>query len=129
LTDIRAPVFALGTETDHVAPWRSVYKFNLLLDTTVTFLLTSGGHNTGIVADPGRGPRHYRVATKSESDRYLDPESWQRMTPVREGSWWVEWAGWLARHSGTPVAPPGMGAPKLGLPPLEEAPGRYVRQR
>ena len=64
LTDICAPIFAIGTETDHVAPWRSVYKFNLLTDTEVSFLLTSGGHNVGIVSEPGHPSRHYRVATR-----------------------------------------------------------------
>ena len=78
LTDIRAPVFAVGTETDHVAPWRSVFKLHLLLDTDVTFLLTSGGHNAGIVSEPGRSGRRYRLREKSEQDHYLDPEAWVR---------------------------------------------------
>lgn len=43
-----------------------------------------------------------------------------------EGSWWPRWAGWLDAHSGEPEAPPGMGAPDAGLPPLAEAPGSYV---
>ena len=72
LTDIRVPIFAVGTETDHVAPWRSVYKLNLSMDTDVTFLLTNGGHNAGIVSEPGHANRHYRLATRAEADRHLD---------------------------------------------------------
>jgi polyhydroxyalkanoate synthase len=128
LTDIRIPIFAVGTENDHVAPWRSVYKFNLFMDTNVTFLLTSGGHNAGIVSEPGRTDRTYRVATKSETDRYVDPDRWLRETPVASGSWWPEWAAWLKARAGPPVPPPPMGAPERGLAPLVDAPGTYVRQ-
>jgi polyhydroxyalkanoate synthase len=124
LSDIRAPVFAVGTEWDHVAPWRSVYKLNLLADTEIAFLLTNGGHNAGIVSEPGRPRRHYRIAAKTEADRYRDPDRWFAETPVMEGSWWPEWSAWLGRHSGDPVVPPAMGAP--GFPALYPAPGFYV---
>jgi polyhydroxyalkanoate synthase len=128
LSDIRAPIFGVGTETDHVAPWRSVYKLNLLMDTDVTFLLTSGGHNAGVVSEPGRPNRHYRVATRNERDRYTDPETWLRQTPPQEGSWWPAWMEWLLARSGAPTEPPPMGAPERGVSVLGEAPGSYVLQ-
>ena len=129
LSDIRTPVLAVGTETDHVAPWRSVYKFNLHMDTDVTFLLTNGGHNAGVVSEPGRPGRHYRVGTRSEQDRFVDPEAWPKQTAPREGSWWPEWTRWLADRSGEVAAPPTIGAPQRGLVPLADAPGTYVLQR
>jgi len=128
LSDIRAPMFVVGTERDHVSPWRSVYKVNLFADTEVTFLLTSGGHNVGVVnpaADPYPGSG-YRVARRTAEDRYIDPETWQQATPARAGSWWPEYAGWLDARSGAPATPPAMGAPDRGLPPLYDAPGRHV---
>jgi polyhydroxyalkanoate synthase len=129
LSDIRVPIFAVGTERDHVAPWRSVYKSHLLSDTDITFLLTNGGHNAGIVSQPGRDHRHYRVATKRESDRYRDPETWFAETDPRRGSWWPAWTEWLDGHSGKAVAPPTLGAPDRGYPPIADAPGSYVHQR
>jgi len=129
ISDIRTPMFAVGTEWDHVAPWRSVYKFNLQTDTDVTFLLTSGGHNAGIVSEPGHQGRRYRVATKRETDRYRDPESWYAENEPRPGSWWPEWVAWLDARSRAPAAPPPMGAAEKGYPPLGEAPGLYVHQR
>ena len=128
LADIRGPLFAVGTETDHVAPWRSAYKFHLLTSADVTFLLTNGGHNAGIVSAPGHPRRHYRVASKRDGDHYLDPDGWLAEASVKEGSWWPEWAAWLDAHSGAPVAPPAMGNPAKGYRPLGDAPGSYVRQ-
>jgi polyhydroxyalkanoate synthase len=128
LSDIREPIFSVGTQTDHVAPWRSVYKAHLLTDTDVTFLLTSGGHNAGIISEPGHRGRTYQVATARGDGRYVDPESWAAGTPVRDGSWWPEWVGWLNERSGDPVSPPAMGAPGAGLAPIADAPGTYVLQ-
>jgi polyhydroxyalkanoate synthase len=122
LTDIRAPIFSVGTLTDHVAPWRSAFKIHLLTDTEVTFLLTNGGHNAGVVSPPGKANRHYRIATREHRDAYIDPESWMNSVPEQQGSWWPAWEDWLAGHAGDMVAPPAMGQA------LCDAPGRYVME-
>lgn len=127
LSDIRAPLFTVATIKDHIAPWRSVYKLNLLADAEVTFLLTSGGHNAGIISEPGHPRRSYQVATRRDGERYIDPDTWQALTPVMEGSWWPVWQAWLAAHSSGQAPPPAMGAPEQGYPPLCDAPGTYVR--
>ncbi|MBV8654187.1 MAG: polyhydroxyalkanoic acid synthase [Alphaproteobacteria bacterium] len=126
LADLRMPIFAVGTETDHVAPWRSVYKIHLLADTGVTFVLTVGGHNAGIVSEPGHPHRSYRMTRHERGDRYVDPESWHMVATRHDGSWWPAWTEWLAARSSEPVAPPPMGAVERGLPPLAAAPGSYV---
>jgi len=125
LSDIRTPMFAVGTERDHVAPWRSVYKINLLADTDVTFLLTSGGHNAGIVSEPGHPGRRYRIAHRREHDPFVDAETWLARTPAEEGSWWPVWQTWLKERSGALTAPPPIGAAPAYVP-LGDAPGTYV---
>jgi len=129
ITDIRAPIFAVGTETDHVAPWRSVYKIRLFSDAEVTFLLTSGGHNAGVVSPPGHKGRHYRITTAAADATYVDPESWKSETPERTGSWWPEWVRWLDSHSSGSVPPPRMGSLAEHGQPECAAPGTYVLDR
>jgi polyhydroxyalkanoate synthase subunit PhaC len=125
LTDIRVPIFAVGTERDHVAPWRSVFKLHLLTDTEVTFLLTSGGHNAGIVSEPERTDRRFRIRRSGPEDKYIDPDRWLEQAEQRQGSWWPAWAEWLDHRSRPRVRPPAMGAKDyLTLAP---APGDYVR--
>ncbi|MCK2183757.1 PHA/PHB synthase family protein [Halomonas getboli] len=125
ISDIRVPLFSVATSQDHVAPWRSVYKIHLLADTDeVTFLLTNGGHNAGIISEPGHPHRHYQRCTRRGSDRYIDPDAWRETAPREEGSWWPAWQAWLVEHSGGEIAPPPMGS--ATHPPLEEAPGRFV---
>lgn len=129
LGDIRVPIFAVSTERDHVAPWHSVYKLNLVNGADVTFVLTSGGHNAGIVSEPGHQGRHYRMAHHPADAPYTDPDTWSAMTKSVDGSWWPAWASWLDRRSHGRVSPPAMGAADRGYPPLEPAPGRYVMER
>ena len=128
ISDIRVPVFLVGTEQDHVAPWHSVYKFNLLSDTDVTFILTSGGHNAGIVSEPGHPHRHFRVREKTKDAPYIGPDDWEAETPASEGSWWPTLSSWLSTISGKKVAPPPMGDAAKGYAPLCDAPGTYVFQ-
>ena len=128
LSDIRVPVFLVGTERDHVAPWQSVYKFYLQSDTEVTFLLTSGGHNAGIISEPGHPNRHFRIATRTHDDCYVGPDDWFAQAPVTEGTWWPALTDWLGKRSGKWTTPPSMGATKKGLELLGDAPGIYVMQ-
>jgi polyhydroxyalkanoate synthase len=128
ITDIHIPIFVVSTVHDHVAPWRSVYKIHLFADTEVTFILTSGGHNAGIVSEPGHHGRSYQMATQREGNIYVDPDRWKAITPVREGSWWPAWEAWLGRNSSNQIPPPTMGSPERGYPPLGDAPGTYVLQ-
>jgi polyhydroxyalkanoate synthase len=126
LTDIRVPMFTVGAETDHVAPWKSVYKIKLLTDTDVTFLLTSGGHNAGIISEPGHPHRHHRISTKTEGMPYMAPEEWFDLMEPRDGSWWPTWQAWLAERSGKKTAPPQMGNTEARYAVLADAPGMYV---
>ncbi|MGO9697765.1 MAG: PHA/PHB synthase family protein [Xanthobacteraceae bacterium] len=127
LTDIRAPIFSVGTVRDHVAPWRSTYKINFLTDADVTYLLASGGHNAGIVSEPGHDHRGFQVMTRKADDHYVDPETFLAQAPQRDGSWWPEWSAWLAARSGEVIDPPAMGGPDRVM--LADAPGAYVRQQ
>jgi len=87
LADIRAPIFLVGTERDHVAPWKSVYMLHLYADADITFCLTKRRHNVGIVNPPQMegGPAwHFRIATKAAADRYVDPDQWYARQEPRE---------------------------------------------
>jgi polyhydroxyalkanoate synthase len=124
LSDIHAPMFVVGTLADHVAPWRSVYKIHYQVDADVTFLLTSGGHNAGVVAPPEEPGHSYQVLIKAADAPYVGPDEWLKLAPHVEGSWWPEWAKWLAARSGTPCDQPQIGVG--GAPGLPDAPGDYV---
>lgn len=127
MRDVRVPIFGVGTSKDHIAPWRSVYKINLFADTDVTFALASGGHNVGIVCPPSSHKGTFQMLTRPHGEQYIDPDSWAALAPRYDGSWWTAWEHWIvAAGTKTRVAPPPMGAPAHGMPPLDDAPGHYV---
>ena len=129
LAAVEQPMFVVGTETDHVAPWQSVYKVGKLVRSQdYTFCLTSGGHNAGIISGPVHPRRRHRVLTMKAGARLPSPAQYLKKVAPEQGSWWPTFAAWLARHSTkTKVTPPTMGA--AGLKPVCDAPGTYVLVR
>jgi polyhydroxyalkanoate synthase len=129
LRNIRVPMFVVGTERDHIAPWRSVYKIHYLCNTGITFVLTSGGHNAGIVSEPGHTGRQFRIEYAAPTDLRVGPDEWIAAAQPRDGSWWLAWIDWLASQSTQDrVAPPHMGASTAAPETLVDAPGTYVLQ-
>ena len=126
LHDIRTPIFSVGTMRDHVAPWKSVYKILLLTESDVTFVLTSGGHNAGIISEPNHIGRTYQISTMAATARYMPPNGWKANTPVKDGSWWEVWQAWLNTHSSEKIKPPKIGNASKGYAPIEDAPGSYI---
>ena len=123
LTDIGGPLFVVGAVQDHVAPWRSVFKLHHLADAELTFVLTAGGHNVGIVNPPGQERSSFRMRVRSPGEKFLTPDEWLAATPSQAGSWWPVWADWLEARSSTRRIPPRL------LPALAPAPGSYVLER
>lgn len=110
LGDIQAPIFCVAAERDHVAPWRAVFKLHLQTEETeLTFVLSSGGHNVGIVNPPGQSYSSYRIAVREKDAVSLDPETW------------------LTRHSSSErLAPLLLGTKDKKYSSLYDAPGKYV---
>ena len=128
LGSLSLPMFMVGTTTDHVAPWRSVHKLHYLCPAEITFVLTSGGHNAGIVNPPVPGSRRrYQWLTREAGGNYLAPDDWLAAAPTTEGSWWPAWQQWLAVRSGAQVKPPRMGS--RAYPAMADAPGSYVLEK
>ena len=130
LRGVTVPIFCVGTFTDHVAPWRSVYKIHSLVSGEVTFTLTSGGHNAGIVSPPGHPRRYFLQRTHKMGTPVLSHEKWTEVTERTEGSWWPSWHEWLVDHSARQqIAPPAFGAAGKGYKVLCSAPGVYVMEK
>jgi polyhydroxyalkanoate synthase len=120
---IQVPMFVVGTQTDHVAPWRSVYKVRSLTNSDdYTFLLTSGGHNAGIISGPAHPKRNHQLLNSHGRDERVSADEFLQRAEKRPGSWWPTWQQWLAAHS----APERVAMPLMGAP-LCDAPGEYVR--
>ena len=104
-----------------------MYKLHLLTDTEVTFVLTTGGHNAGVVNPPLQSHYTYQFAVRAAEGPYTDPDEFLRTAHSEQGSWWPSWRVWLEQHGGELGAPPPLGSTRY--PALDDAPGRYVHIR
>ncbi len=118
LARIRTPLFVLGAEGDHIAPWRSTYAATQLVGGEAKFTLTNSGHVAGIVNPPGNAKASYW--TKPRAVKGENAEAWLGSATRREGSWWEDWTKWFEPRAGKLVTP-------YALPDGEAAPGRYVK--
>jgi len=125
LKNLKMPMMVVGTVRDHVSPWRSVYKIHLHTDTATTFILAAGGHNAGIVSEPGHPRRSYQMDHIEPGSEWVDPDEWIHRAPRFEGSWWEAWNTWLHQQSTGSVSAQTIQQDKA----LCDAPGEYVMVR
>jgi polyhydroxyalkanoate synthase len=123
LARVKTPLYFISTMEDHIAPWRSTYTGAKRFPGPVRFVLGGSGHIAGIVNPPAANKYGYWNNPKLPGE----PEEWLKGASQHPGSWWTDWAAWIAQHGGNKVPPriPGKGKLKA----IEDAPGAYVRMR
>ncbi|HEX2173616.1 MAG TPA: class I poly(R)-hydroxyalkanoic acid synthase, partial [Dehalococcoidia bacterium] len=122
LSRIDMPVYLLAAREDHIVPWRSAFATGRLVSGEVRFVLGASGHIAGVINPPSRAKRSYWV----EGEQGIGPETWLETAREVPGSWWTDWSRWLRDLRSKPVpAPARLGSNRF--PPLEPAPGRYVK--
>jgi len=121
LTRVSTPTYVVSTREDHIAPWKSTYAAVNTYKGPVRFVLSASGHIAGIVNPPKANKYNYWTNDKAPSD----PEDWLKDAEQHAGSWWIDWAKWVAGHAGekVPARKPGSGKLKV----IEDAPGSFVR--
>jgi len=120
---IEVDTYVLAAVDDHIVPWVSGYKTTQLFGGDNRFVLSTSGHIAGIVNPPGPKAKHWTNDTHP-----ADPQEWKDNATLQTGTWWEDWAIWIAGQGGPKVAAPR----KLGskdYPVIESAPGSYVRVR
>jgi polyhydroxyalkanoate synthase len=123
LSQVKTPVYFASTVEDHIAPWRSTYAGARLFGGPARFVLGGSGHIAGIVNPPAANKYAYWTGPGLSKSS----DEWLKKATQQPGSWWPDWAGWVAQHAGAKVAAriPGKGKLKA----IEDAPGSYVRMR
>jgi polyhydroxyalkanoate synthase len=120
LGKIRTPLFVLGAETDHIAPWRATYATTQYVGGDAKFTLTNSGHVAGIVNPPGNAKSV--CWTKSHVVKGQSADEWRETSEKHEHSWWEDWAKWIGSRAGAKVAP-------ARLPDGDPSPGAYVKNQ
>ncbi len=122
LGQIRQDIYAVGTQQDHIVPWKSAWRLAQFVSGPVRFALGGSGHIAGVINPPSKG-RGYWLNDKPVENA----DQWFEGAEYHDGSWWTDWLEWLKPRSGEQVAPPHMGSKKY--PPLIPAPGTYVLEK
>jgi len=126
ISAVKTPVYFVSTAQDHIALWKATYQGAQVLGNAknTRFVLGGSGHIAGIVNPPAKNKYGYWTNDKLPEDA----DNWYQGAERHDGSWWIDWQDWVSKQGGNedvPVRIPGEG----GLPALEDAPGRYVKQR
>jgi polyhydroxyalkanoate synthase len=124
LTRINQDSYFVSAERDHIALWKAVYASARLVGGTVRFMLSNSGHIAGVVNPPNPKSKHWVGSADTLPE---DPEAWRQQAIAVAKSWWEDWTLWIAEHAGQQQAPPPRGS--IRHPPLEAAPGSYVREK
>ena len=127
LGKIEGDLYAVGAEKDHIVPWYGAWRLGQLASGKVRFVLASSGHIAGMINPPSKEKGRHWVNEEGDAGDYATAEEWHENASEREGSWWTDWVVWLDERSGKKVKPPKMGGDDY--PPIEDAPGTYVRER
>jgi polyhydroxyalkanoate synthase len=125
LRRIEQPLYAVGTEQDHIAPWPQTFRIRDLVRGPVRYVLSTSGHILGIVNPPLDPPRRgYRAG---DPEPGTGSDDWQAAAEKTAGSWWQDWSSWLHQRCGEQGAAPQ--ADSAGYAALAPAPGPYVLER
>ena len=120
---ISQPLYAVGCEEDHIAPWKATFLIARHIAAPVRYTLSSSGHILGIV-NPPVNPAKRGYWSGETNDR--SPDDWHKHQRKVEGSWWDDWTTWLARRCGSKVAARPLG--NADYPVICTAPGIYVHE-
>ena len=119
------PTYILCTSEDHIVPWQAGFASAQTLAGDRRFVVGASGHIAGVVNPPAKNKRSFRTGPDVSG---LEAEDWLAQSTEHPGSWWPDWAAWLAPHRGAQVrAPRRPGG--ADFRPIEPAPGRYVKEK
>jgi polyhydroxyalkanoate synthase len=124
LSKVKVPVYNLATREDHIAPADSVLYGSQFFGGPVKYVLSGSGHIAGVVNPPSLGKYQYWTNDNIKDVTLAD---WIKGAEEHKGSWWPDWRQWLETIDPEQVAAREVGA--AALPPIEDAPGSYVRVR
>lgn len=124
LSKVKVPIYNLATREDHIAPADSVLYGSQFFGGSVRFVLSGSGHIAGVVNPPAAGKYQYWTNDNVKDVTLVD---WLKAAHEHKGSWWVDWREWLENIDAERVPARAVGTDEL--PPIEDAPGSYVRVR